>query len=260
MCPFNFERSPNLIWCGSAEAGISLLELMVAVALGIFVTWGGVTMLRNSDIDLRAKAIDQDAKKESQEFIEYLRKKWAYRLQVPTAGVPAQGFAILQSDGTPCPYNTLCPQMQVYLKRSLAGAEFVEEISIKNSCKAVTDNPAVTSLSGLNFNTYLQTACSRCPRLQLPGIDVSRRKLVFGLAPEFMDQKHYPINSADLKTFKLVATLGMQACFSMQAQTAPLLIDMRAIVKSQEQRLLRLVQKTQILPFQNFANILLEQP
>jgi hypothetical protein len=51
----------------------------------------------------------------------------------------------------------------------------------------------------------------------------------------------------------------MQACFYQVDADAPLSVDVRAVVLDQASSGLKLVKKTQVYPFENFASIRLEQ-
>ncbi len=73
------------------------------------------------------------------------------------------------------------------------------------------------------------------------------------------ENRIFPQNAADKDKINTDIVVGMQACFTQAQNSGPISVDVRAMHRDQSGTQLKLVQKTQVYPFENFASIRLEQ-
>jgi prepilin-type N-terminal cleavage/methylation domain-containing protein len=243
--------------CKSSEAGLTLIETMIGIVITGIVSLGGYQMMTRSQKYLAYKQVDQVGKTEVTELISIVKKDWEYRQRlanaVPGGIPPISGFSLLTAANVPCTSN--CPKLRLWINRKINSANVMDVVTIENVCQLPADQAVSTLIGTLNYNT----SCGTCPRGQIPavkieGIDDTTKKVL--LAAE---NRLFPQNAADLKKINPNGILGMQACFSQGGGTAPLSIDVRSFSRDQSSKSLRMVHKTQVYPFANFASITLEQ-
>jgi hypothetical protein len=242
-----------------SESGITIVELMISAALGLLVVSGLLTLWSRFEAQLKARDTDAEAKQDTTELLGTIKRSWDYRLQTATAGVPASGYSLRTNTNDPCGFNTPCPRIRLYIKRNLSGTDIVDEITIQNSCIQPTGSPVQSRLASLNFSSQMNTACFTCPAGQLPVVDMTGTILGTATTTLAAVNTRTPKNVRDMATLRLNGTLGAQVCFQQAAAGAPLSVDIRTMILEPDQTNLRLIQRTQVFPFNNFANVLLEQ-
>ncbi len=243
------------------ESGITLIEVMIALVISVLISMGSAQMWAKYQKSLNSKKIDKDSKNEATELISLVKRNWDYRLRTATAGVPNDvGYSIHNSAGNPCPIGTDCPWLKVYLKRTPpGGASYIDEVNIRSICL----DPSGTTMSGtlqpLEFGPLMKAGCLSCPKGRLPAILMTGRVLGTNNATLSAENRRLPNNSSNLNKIVMQGNLGMQICFNQAAAVpAPMSLDVRSFVFDMDNAKLKSLQKTQVLPYENFAGIHLE--
>jgi len=242
------------------ESGVTLVEMMVGIVITSLITMGGYQMMTRSQKYLAYKQVDQLGKNEVSELISIAKKDWDYRIRQSTIpGVPTHGFSLLNASNAACTSLQDCPKLRLWIKRKISGTDVIDVVTIENVCRRPTDSKVSTILASLNYTSNLNTNCGTCPKGQIPavkieGLNMANNKIV--LAAE---NRLFPHNASQLDKVNPDGIIGIQACFSQLAPQSPLSIDIRSLYRDQSSLSLRLVQKTQVFPFENFARIRLEQ-
>ncbi|HYX37622.1 MAG TPA: prepilin-type N-terminal cleavage/methylation domain-containing protein [Oligoflexus sp.] len=246
----------------SNQAGLTLIETMIGLVISGIVAIGGYQMMTRSQKILAAKQLDEVGKTEVNELISVVKKDWDYRFRDPNnlLGIPGRGFSLLTATDSACTGN--CPKLRLWLYRKINNTTVLDIVTIANTCKRPTDAGVVAKLASLNYSNSINTACSSCPSGEIPAVEITGVNAATGLALLASENRLFPNNVSDVDKVNPNGILGIQACFSPATMVAnpPLAIDVRSLYRDQSlTNKLKVVQKTQIYPFSNFAGIQLEQ-
>jgi len=196
---------------GRRQRGLSLIELMIGVALGLFITAGAATLfvsnLTNSRRMLVEARMDQDLRAAADLMTRDLRRAgyWGDALRTtfvtaagttvanPYSAIVAAGSSIgyaYSPSGSPCALGSAPCDNERYEFNTSAGALFMQLAS--NDTPVQTTDPNVMSVAStvtsIPFNVPLgascSTPCTNATYANCPSVDVRRYtiKLVGTLA------------------------------------------------------------------------------
>lgn len=77
------------------QQGMTLIEILMAIAIGTLVIWGATRVLLNAEMRSRIKISQQEAREDIANFGDLIKRIWNIRLRNndPTViGVPKEGF------------------------------------------------------------------------------------------------------------------------------------------------------------------------
>lgn len=249
----------------NSEAGMTLVEMMISIAVGSVLAYGGYQMLVRSQKYLAYKKIDQVTQTEVEQLLSIIKKDWDYRIREAIPGNPPvlkAGMEMLNASGTNCaPGTNVCPKLRVWIRRTINGASVINRVLVENICQTPGTKDMVAFVSGLDYAGSMNNACHSCPRGQVPAVKISGVNNVTGATLLAAENRIFPFNASNSNLNKMSRdnVLGMQACFTQVAADSPLSVDVRAVVRDQSSTKLRRVNKNQVYPFENFAGIRLEQ-
>jgi prepilin-type N-terminal cleavage/methylation domain-containing protein len=250
----------------NSEAGMTLVEMMISIAIGSVLAYGGYQMLVRSQKYLAYKKIDQVTQTEVEQLLSIIKKDWDYRIREAIPSVPPvlpSGMEMLNAAGATCGPGgtTLCPKLRLWIRRNINGASVIDRILIENICQTPGTKDMVAFVSGLDYATHMNGNCHSCPKGQVPAVKISGVNNTTGVTLLAAENRIFPFNASTSNLTKMSRdnVLGMQACFTQVAADSPLTVDIRAVIRDQSSTKLRLVKKNQVYPFENFAGIRLEQ-
>lgn len=249
MLPFPFPYKSR-----AQQAGLTLIETMIGLVIASFVAIGGYQMMTRSQKYLAYKHLDQSSKTEISELTSIVKKDWDYRIRPAQPGIP--GFALLSATNSACTND--CPKLRLWLNRRVGANVIVDVVTIENICRRPTDQQVRNIIMNLNFAASMETQCSTCPKGQIPAVKIEGIDMATGTAVLAAENRIFPKNASDPDKININAPLGMQTCFTQISATDPISIDVRSMFRDQSSSQLQVVQKTQVFPFDNFANIQLE--
>lgn len=242
------------------EAGITLVELTISLAIVSLIAVGGYQMMVRSQKFLAMKKTDQSIQTEISQLLSIIKKDWDYRVRVEEPDIPASGQVLLTATNTDCAFSlNPCPKLKMWIKRTINNTVINDVVRVENICRRST-NPAIVALvEGLNYAGKFNTACSTCPKGEIPAVKIEGLNMATGAVVLQSENRIFPQNLVSLDKVNPKGVIGMQACFFQAAADAPLSVEVRAVVLDQASTGLKLVKKTQVYPFENFASIRLEQ-
>ncbi|HET9238318.1 MAG TPA: prepilin-type N-terminal cleavage/methylation domain-containing protein [Oligoflexus sp.] len=245
-----------------SEAGMTLVEMVISIAIGSVLAFGGYQMLVRSQKYLAYKKIDQVTQTEVEQLLSIIKKDWDYRMRESQPSIPGSGQEMLNAAGASCgPGGTICPKLRLWIRRMVNGVSVIDKVTIENICQTPGTKEMVSFVSGLDYAGSFNASCHRCPRGQVPAVRITGVNNATGIALLAAENRIFPQNVANENLTKMNRdnVLGMQACFSQAAADAAMTVDVRAVIRDQSSTSLRLVKKNQVYPFENFAGIRLEQ-
>jgi type II secretory pathway pseudopilin PulG len=238
---------------------MTLVELTISLAIASLIAAGGYEMLVRTQKYAAQKKLTLNTQNEIDQLLAVIKKDWDYRTSGDGIVFPQTGHSRLTAASTACGLNVPCPKLRVWIKRNINGNPVTDVVTIENVCQRPKDNAVMKAVALLNPTAKLDTTCSTCPKGEIPavkiqGLDMASNKIV--LASE---NRLFPQNAAILDKVKTDGVIGMQVCFTQSLNRGPVAVDVRAMYRDQSGESLKLVQKTQVYPFENFASIRLEQ-
>jgi prepilin-type N-terminal cleavage/methylation domain-containing protein len=250
---------PTIKKTDSSEAGVTLVELIISMAIISLISVAGYQMLLRSQKYSVQKKLVLSTQSEIDQLLSVIKKDWEYRSSGDGIVFPKSGHKRLLTATTECGLDVRCPKLRVWIKRTVNGNPITDEVMIENICLRPTDRAVMKEIAALNPAAKLDSTCSSCqageiPAVRVSGVDINSRKVV--LAAE---NRIFPQNATNLDKVNTDAVIGMQACFLQKLNNSPISVDVRAMYRDQSEKNLKLVQKTQVYPFENFAKIRLEQ-
>jgi prepilin-type N-terminal cleavage/methylation domain-containing protein len=250
----------------ASEAGMTLVEMVISIAIGSVLAYGGYQMLVRSQKYLAYKKIDQVTQTEVEQLSSIIKKDWDYRIREAIPGNPPvlkSGMEMLNAAGTTCGpgANNVCPKLRLWIRRTINGTTVIDRVMIENICQTPGTKDMVAFVSGLDYAGNMNTNCHRCPKGQVPAVKITGVNNVTGATLLAAENRIFPFNVSTNNLAKMSRdnVLGMQACFTQVSADSPISVDVRAVIRDQSSTKLRLVKKNQVYPFENFAGIRLEQ-
>jgi hypothetical protein len=246
---------------GGSEQAMTLIELLIATALGGFVLYAAIMImsnLKNSSLNSERR---QTALTETSELLNSIKEAWDAR-QKPagyTSNFTAaeKGFTLRNPGGAPC--STNCSRLDIPVPRANG---IVDTVTVQSSCLNYGAINGQFILSKLNFNAALTGGgCTRCGAGTIPIVTISQT------IPKLT--RRYPHNGeVSMNTFAINGLIGFNSCFT-QTGTQPLKIVVTAVALpdneggstlsldngSLEALHLKAFSRSLMLPFNNFANV-----
>jgi prepilin-type N-terminal cleavage/methylation domain-containing protein len=236
------------------ESGLTLVEMTISLAIASLIAAGGYKMMVRSQKYLAQKQVDQTSKTEISQFLTVAKKDWDFRNRTETTS----GHALLKADDSDCPVGTPCPKLRLWMKRTISGSTVDVVVTIENTCRRPTEKRVFDFIATLNYTSSMAT-CSVCPKGEIPSLKIEGLNMADNKPVLASENRIFPQNSIQLDNVNTKGILGMQACFSQSAASSPLSVDVRSLLLDETASALKVTQKVQVYPFQNFANIHLEQ-
>ena len=239
------------------QRGLSVIEMMIAIAISTTVIGGTMQMWAKYEKSANSQRALQANKGEDGEVSLMIRKVWDYRRRDNIPGIPSTGFYLQNLDGTPCKLN--CPQLKAWVKRTLSGASVTDEVTVRNECISLTNSPVATKMKTLNFKSAMNASCGSCSQGLAPSFTVTG--LILGTSKKTLsaENQRYPGNLRALSKVRIDSALGSQICFSQNAVTDPLSVDLRFMFLQNDGLKIKNFQSTKVFGLDNFAGIKLEQ-
>jgi prepilin-type N-terminal cleavage/methylation domain-containing protein len=248
------------------EAGMTLVEMVISIAIGSVLALGGYQMMIRSQKYLAYKKIDQVTQTEVEQLLAIIKKDWDYRIRNAPPSVPIippSGQQMLNATGGSCGpgQGIFCPKLRLWLRRVVDGVSVMNRVTIENICQTPGTKDMVAFVSGLDYASNMNRNCHTCPRGQVPAVRITGVNHATGATLLASENRIFPFNASSQNLDKMSRdnVLGIQACFTQVSADAPIAVDLRAVIRDQSSTKLRLVKKNQVYPFENFAGIRLEQ-
>lgn len=238
---------------------MTLVELTISLAIVSLIAAGGYEMMVRTQKYAAQKKLTLSTQNEIDQLLGIIKKDWEYRAEGDGVAFPVTGHSRLTATLLDCGLNVPCPKLRLWIKRNIDGSTITDQVTVENICQRPKDKVVMKKIALLNPAAKLDAACSTCPAGEMPavkieGVDMATKKAV--LASE---NRIFPQNAVDLEEVNTDSIIGMQACFTQALNKGPISVDVRAMYRDQSGNNLKLVQKTQVYPFENFARIRLEQ-
>ncbi|WP_141733791.1 PulJ/GspJ family protein [Oligoflexus tunisiensis] len=249
----------RLINARHKESGLTLVEMTISLAITSLIAVGGYKMMVRSQKYLAQKQMDQSSKTEIEQFLTIAKKDWDFRSRGQIPAVPPSGHALLTATNNDCPVNTKCPKLRLWIQRKINNAPVNVAVTIENTCRRPTEQRVIDFVSNLSYVVAMEEGCSTCPKGEIPSLRIEGLNMVDNAIVLAAENRIFPQNALQLGRVNTNGVLGMQACFSQTAIDSPLSVDVRSMVIDQSSSALKVARKTQVYPFENFANIQLEQ-
>jgi prepilin-type N-terminal cleavage/methylation domain-containing protein len=243
----------------SSEAGITLVELMISLAIISMIAGAGYQMLLRSQKSAARKKLILNTQTEIDQLLGVIKKDWEYRSSGDGIVYPKSGHARLTGASTACGLDVRCPTLRVWIKRTVNGNSLTDVVTIENICLRPKDKATIKEIAVLNPAAKLDSTCSSCQAGEIPAVKISGLDMASSKAVLAAENRIFPQNAMNLDKVNTDSVIGMQACFLQKLNNSPISVDIRAMYRDQSERGLKLVQKTQVYPFENFAKIRLEQ-
>ncbi len=238
---------------------MTLVELTISLAIVSVIAAGGYAMLVRTQKYAAQKRIALGTQNEIDQLLGIIKKDWDYRTKGDDIVFPESGHSRLNAASTPCGLNVPCPKLKLWLKRTIDGVNIINEVLIENFCQRPSSTAVRKQISLLNPVAKLDTACHTCPAGDIPAVSIKGVNMATKQVALAAENRIFPQNAADKDKVNTDIVVGMQACFTQAQNKGPISVDVRAMHRDQSGTQLKLVQKTQVYPFENFASIRLEQ-
>lgn len=238
---------------------MTLVELTISLAIVSLIAAGGYEMIVRTQKYAVQKKIMLGTQNEIDQLLGIIKKDWEYRSSGDDIVFPKTGHRRLTSASTACGLNTPCPKLRLWIKRNIAGNTITNQVTVENICQRPTSKLTMKEIALLNPVAKLDTSCSTCPAGDIPAVKIQGVNMATNKEVLAAENRIFPQNAALLEKINTDLVIGMQACFTQALNQGPVSVVVRAMHRDQSGTQLKLVQKTQVYPFENFASIRLEQ-
>jgi prepilin-type N-terminal cleavage/methylation domain-containing protein len=247
----------------SSESGLTLVELTISLAIVTLIAAAGYAMLVRTQKYAAQKRVSVSTQTELDQLLGIIKKNWEYRTNEVTPGIPPSGHSMLTTANTSCGpgTTTFCPKLRLWMRRNISGTSIMDVVTIENICVRPTDKSIRTLVTTLNPLGQINAnmTCSTCPKGDIPAVKIQGLDMKTGAIVLPSENRLFPQNAANADAINTNGILGMQACFTQALNQSPISVYLRALYLDQSEKSLKLIQKTQVYPFENFARIRLEQ-
>lgn len=247
----------------NSESGITLVELTISLTIITLIVSAAYGMLMRTQKYAAQKRTIVSTQTEVDQLLGIIKKNWDYRTNEVAPGIPNTGHSMLTQANAACGPGaaTFCPKLRLWMRRTVSGSSVMDVVTIENTCVRPESKQVQALVASLNPLGQIDAnmTCSTCPKGDIPAVKIQGLDMNTGAVVLPAENRIFPQNIMDLSKVNVDGVLGMQVCFTQALNQSPISVYVRALYRDQSEQRLKLIQKTQVYPFQNFARIRLEQ-